>query len=68
MSFADIIDEVDRLEPIERQRLMSHLVVLRLKENQSFRKEMASRFADKSPEQWVSLEEAKRMFPDGDNV
>ncbi len=57
MSITDLISEVDRLESVDRKRLMSHLTLLRLKENEEYRKELAARIDDKNPESWVSVED-----------
>lgn len=60
MGITEIIKEVDNLEPVDRKRLMSHLVLRRLKENESYREELASRLEDKDPEHWISLNELKK--------
>ena len=59
MGITEIIKEVDNLEPVDRKRLMSHLVLRRLKENESYREELAHRLEDKDPEHWISLDELK---------
>lgn len=60
MRITEIIKEVDNLEPIDRKRLMSHLVLRRLHENESFRKELARRLDDEDPNHWVSIYELKK--------
>jgi hypothetical protein len=60
MGITEIIKEVDNLEPVDRKRLMSHLVLRRLHENESYREELARRLEDKNPEHWISLEELKK--------
>jgi len=52
MSITDIIAEVDRLEPIDQKRLMSHLVLQRLRDNSSYRSEIRARLSDTDPSHW----------------
>lgn len=65
MGITDLISEVDRLEAVDRKRLMSHLVLLRLKENKDYRKELAHRLNDKNPERWASLEDMEKRRKEG---
>ena len=62
MSITEIISEVDKLEPIDRKRLMSHLVLRRLQENEEYRNELSRRLDDKDPDHWVSLDKLKKQI------
>ena len=62
MSITDLISEAEKLEAIDRKRLMSHLVLLRLRENDEYRKELTRRLDDKDPKNWVSLEELEKRL------
>ncbi len=62
MGITEIISEVDKLEPIDRKRLMSHLVLRRLRENEDYRKELSRRLDDKDPDHWVSLDKLKKQI------
>ncbi|WP_309382217.1 hypothetical protein [Cerasicoccus frondis] len=64
MSITQIIDEVDRLEPADRKRLMAHLVLRRLRENEAYRAEITRRIDDKRPGAWVSMEEFEARLKD----
>jgi hypothetical protein len=57
MSITELIDQVDLLEPTDRKRLMAHLVLRELRENDAYRKEIARRLDDDSPEAWIKLED-----------
>ena len=62
MGITEIIREIDALELVDRKRLMSHLVLRRLQENESYRNELADRLQDKKPENWTSADELKEKL------
>ena len=62
MEVTTIIQEIDKLEPVDKKRVMSHMVLRRLQENAAFREEMTRRIDDKNPDNWVSLEELKKRW------
>ena len=63
MGITQIIDEVDKMEPADRKRLMSHLVLRRIRENEAYRKELARWLDDKTPGKWITLDEVKSRLP-----
>jgi hypothetical protein len=62
MTYTEVKEEIGRMNEQERQRLLSHLVSLRVKENESYRRELGRRLADKDPENWIPLDEAERRL------
>jgi len=57
MNLIQIIDAVDRLDHADRKRLMSHLVLKRLREKEEYRSELSRRLDDTSPGAWIPLSE-----------
>ena len=65
MTFAQVREEVDRMTEEERKRLLAHLVSIRVKENDAYRRELGRRLSDKTAENWVPLDEAERRLKQG---
>lgn len=57
MTIQAIKAEVEALPAVERRRLAAFLVALRHKDFAAYRARMAERMDDKTPENWVTLEE-----------
>lgn len=64
MGITELIDEADKLEMADRQPLMSHLVLRRIREHEACRKELARRLDDKNPGSWIGLEELEARLRD----
>jgi hypothetical protein len=62
MSIAELKSEVDRLSPEERRQLTAYLVTRDRMLDPEFRQELTSKIDDKSPERWISLEEAEKRL------
>ena len=65
MSITQIIDEVERLEPADRKRLMAHLVLQRLRENEEYRKEISQRFENELPSAWTRVDQIEGRRNEG---
>ncbi|MDA0768501.1 MAG: hypothetical protein O3A87_11385 [Verrucomicrobia bacterium] len=62
MTIQAILAEVETLPADERRRLAAFLVSLRHKDLADYRARMAERIDDKSPENWVTLEELEQRL------
>jgi hypothetical protein len=57
MSIQEIKSELESLSAEERRRLAAFLVSLRHRDLADYRARMAAKIDDRSPENWVTLEE-----------
>lgn len=62
MSIAVIKEEIAHMSPEERRHLAAYIVSLNSNLDPEFRRELARKIDDKSPERWVTLEEAERRL------
>lgn len=62
MSLAELKHKVERLSPEERRHLTAHLVVLERKDDPGFRRELARKIDDDTPDRWVLLEDAEKRL------
>ena len=60
MSLAELKNKMDSLSLDERRHLSAYLVSLRHRELQEYRKHLADKIDDYTPDQWVSFEEFDR--------
>jgi len=54
--------EIEKWDSEQQDSLAAYLSVLRLKRNPGHAKELARRLDDKTPRNWVTLEELKRKL------
>lgn len=59
MSLAELKQEAEHLTPAERRHLAAHLVALERKSDADFKQRLAAKIDDKTPGQWVKLEDAE---------
>lgn len=65
MGLVELIAEVDRLSPVEQERLAAHLKIKKQMQDAELREELTRKINDKNPANWFTLEEAeKRLFPE----
>jgi hypothetical protein len=57
MSLAELKQEAEQLTPEERRHLTAHLVALERKSDPSFKQRLADKIDDKTPGQWVDIEQ-----------
>lgn len=58
--------EAERLSSDEQRKLIGYLVAIELRRTEGYREELTRRLDDRSPESWISLEEAtRRLQADG---
>lgn len=62
MSLAELKQEVEHLTPAERRHLTAHLVALERKSDPGFKQRLADKINDKTPGQWVVLEDAEKRL------
>jgi len=62
VSIQEIKSELETLPTKERQRLAAFLVSLRHKEIDDYQLRMSQKIDDKTPENWVTLEELDQRF------
>jgi hypothetical protein len=62
MSLTELKSELDRLSPDERRQLTAYLVTRDRMLDPEFRQELTRKIDDKSPEHWISLEEAEKRL------
>lgn len=62
MEVADIIHEIEKLEPLDKKRIIAHLVHRRLQDNSALRTELAQRLENKDPENWIGVEELEKRW------
>ncbi len=65
MNLTLLKQEIEKCTPEEQESLASFLAVLRRKRDPAFLEELGRRLDDRSPEQWLTLEEAKRQLSSG---
>jgi hypothetical protein len=62
---AELVQDIAQLPAAAQDELSAHLLRLRRRRDDEWRREMARRIDDKNPANWVSLEDLKRrLFPD----
>jgi hypothetical protein len=61
MSLAELKQEAEHLTPEERRHLTAHLVALERKSDPSFKRRLADKIDDKTPGQWVDLDQIKAI-------
>ena len=64
MSLADLKHEMEQLTPAERRHLTAHLVALERRADPKFRAELTRKIDDKTPERWLTVEEAEARLKD----
>jgi hypothetical protein len=62
MSIETIKDQVRALPSEDRRKLMAFMVVLEDEANSEYRKMLAARLDDRSPDKWISLQECERRL------
>ena len=62
MSLVTVQKEIEQWNSEEQDRLAASLSVLRLKRNPSHAKELAHRLNDKTPENWLTLDQLKQKL------
>jgi hypothetical protein len=62
MTFTEIQHEIEQWEPALQRRLMAYLAALQLRAEGLDGQEIARRLNDGSPENWVSLNDAKKRL------
>lgn len=62
MSIAAIKSQIASLPLEERRDLIGYIVSLNRKDNEAFMRKLAEKIDDKSPQRWVTLEEAERRL------
>ncbi len=62
MSIAELKSEVDRLSPEERRQLTAYLVTRDRMLDPDFRRELTRKIDNKTPDNWVLLEEAEKRL------
>jgi hypothetical protein len=62
MKLADLQREAEQLSPDEQRKLIGFLVGISMRRDESYRAMITSRLDDKNPENWISLQDAKRML------
>lgn len=59
VSLAELKREMERLSPAERRQLAAHLVALDRRDDPEFRRELTRKIDDRTPGQWLTIEEAE---------
>lgn len=62
MSLAELKQEAEHLTPEERRHLTAYLVALDRKSDSEFKQRLADKIDDKTPGQWVVLEDAEKRL------
>ena len=62
MSIAALKSEIASLPVEERRELIGYIVSLNRRNNEEFMRKLADKIDDKSPERWVTIEEAERRL------
>ena len=62
MELQELEREVERLNPEEQRKLISFLVALDLRRDESYREELQRRLDDRDPNGWIRLDEAERRL------
>ena len=62
MSIAALKTEIASLPVEERRELIGYIVSLNRKNNDEFMRKLAEKMDDKSPERWVTIDEAERRL------
>ncbi len=62
MKLEELEREAERLKPEEQRKLLSFLVRMDIQRDDAYREELSRRLDDKSPEAWISLQEAERRL------
>lgn len=62
MSIGAIKSEIAHLPLDERRELAGYIISLNRKNNEAFMRKLAEKIDDKSPDRWVTLEEAERRL------
>ncbi len=62
MSLAELKQEAAHLTPEERRHLTAYLVALDRKADPDFKRRLADKIDDKTPGQWVALEDAEKRL------
>ena len=62
MSMAEVMREVAGWPRARQKKLAAYLLHLRLRDDSTWRTEMTRRIDDRSPENWVALDDLPRML------
>lgn len=62
MNLATVQKEIEHWDPEQQDRLAACLSVLRLKRDPAHARELARRLDDKTPQNWLTLDELKRKL------
>ncbi len=62
MSITALKSEIASLPLEERRDLIGYIVSLNRKDNEAFMRKLAEKIDDKSPDRWITLEEAERRL------
>ena len=62
MTLATVQKEIEQWDPDEQDRLAACLSVLRLKRDPKHANELARRLDDKTPRNWLTLDQLKRKL------
>ena len=65
MNLATVQKEIEHWDPEEQDRLAACLSVVRLKRDSKHAKELARRLNDKTPANWLTLDQLKRKLANG---
>lgn len=64
MSFTELKDQAIQLPPGEQRQLIACLVAVQTENDQAFQRKLASKIDNRSPENWVELDELKARLPE----
>lgn len=62
MSLETLKDQLRALAPATRRQLMAYLVVLEDNEDPDYRRRLARKIDDDSPDRWLPIEEVERRL------
>lgn len=67
MNMAELMREVSSLPADQQRELAAYLLHLRLQNDAAWRSEMTRRIDDKSPSNWIDLQDWKKEFEKSGN-
>ncbi|MHC1763434.1 MAG: hypothetical protein AB9869_03880 [Verrucomicrobiia bacterium] len=62
MGLQELQHEAERLNPEEQRKLISFLVALDFRRDESYREKLQHRLDDTDPNGWITLDEAERRL------